>query len=110
MSTTVQKNLDDVESHLCHHGLVKIQVENQLKEREDTWEQFLIRNFFQDPPETPEGSSTRKSRRRRTNVEIQKTPTSIIKETSKEEMLSKTLTEIRKQVKQKGKRNVEDVY
>jgi len=110
MSTTVQKNLDDVEPHLYHHGLIKILVENQLKERRDTWEQFLIRNFFQDPPKIPEGSSTRKIRRRRSNVNIQDTPTSITKETSKEEMLSETFTEIRKQVKQKGKRNVEDIY
>lgn len=64
-------NLDDVEPHLYHHGLVKILIEKQLKERKDTWEQFLIRNFFQDPPETHEGSSTRKSRRRKTNVNIQ---------------------------------------
>ena len=95
MSTTIQKNLDDVEPHLYHHSRIKILVEKQLKERRDTWEQFLIRNFFQDPPEIPEGSSTRKSRRRRTNVNIQDTPTSITKETNKEEMMSETLTEIR---------------
>jgi len=70
-----------MEPHLYHHDLTKILVENQFKERRDTWEQFLIRNFFQDPPEIPEGSSTRKSRRRRTNVNIQDTPTSVIKET-----------------------------
>ena len=38
MSTTIQKNLDDVEPHLYHHGLVKILIEKQLKERKDTWE------------------------------------------------------------------------
>lgn len=38
MSTTVQKNLDDMEPHLYHHDLVKIMVENQLKEIKDTWE------------------------------------------------------------------------
>lgn len=96
MSTNVQKNLDDVEPHLYYHGLVKILIEKQLKERKDTWERFLIRNFFQETPETREGSSTRKSRRRRTSVNIQDTPTSITKEISKEEMLSKTLTEVRK--------------
>ena len=46
MSITIQKNLDDIEPHLYHHGLVKILIEKQLKERKDTWEQFLIRNFF----------------------------------------------------------------
>jgi len=99
MSTIVQKNIDDVEPHLYHHGLIKILVENHLKERKDTWEKFLVRNFFQDPPEVPKGSSTKKSRRKRTNLTIQDTPTSVTKETSKEKLPSKTLTEIRKQVK-----------
>lgn len=81
-----------------------------MKERKDTWEQSIIRNFFQDPPETPEASSTRKSRKRKTSINIQDTPTSIAKETNKEEILSETLTEVRKKVKRKGKRNIEDVY
>lgn len=113
MATTVQKNLDDIEPHLDHHGLVKILIEKQLKERKDTWEQFLIRNFFQDPPKTPESSSARKSRRRKTSVNIQDTPTNIAKETSKEEKLSesrKERTEVRKQGKLKGKRNIEAAY
>ena len=84
MSTTVQKNIDDVKPHLYHHGLIKILVENQLKKRKDTWEKFLVRNFFQDPLEVSEGSSTKKSRRKRTNLTIQDTPTSMTKETSKE--------------------------
>lgn len=46
MSTPIQNNLNDVESRLSHHGLVKILIEKQLKERQDTWEYFLIRNFF----------------------------------------------------------------
>jgi len=57
-----------------------------------------------------EGSSTKKSRRKRTNLTIQDTPTSVTKETNKEEMLSETLTKVRKQVKQKGKRNIGDIY
>jgi len=110
MSTTVQKNIDDVEPHLYHHGLIKILVENHLKEREDTWEKFLVRNFFQDPPEVLEGSSAKKSRRKITTLTIQDTPTSVTKENSEEELPSETLTEIRKQVKQKGKRKIEDIY
>ena len=72
----------------------------------------MIRNFFQDPPETPESSSTRKSRRK-IGVNIQDTPTNIAKETNKEEKLSKgrkERTEVRKQRKLKGKRNIEVVY
>ena len=65
MSTTVQKNIDDVEPHLYHHGLIKILVENHLKERENTWEKFLVSNFFQDPPEVPEGSSSKRSSNKR---------------------------------------------
>jgi len=61
-----------------------------LKEKKDTWEQFLVRNFFENPPETPESSSVRKSRRRKTSVRIQDTPTNIAKETNKEEKLSKS--------------------
>ena len=59
MSVTVQKNLGDVEPHLYHHGLVKILIEKQLKEKKDAWEQFLIRNFF-EPQEIPEGSTSRR--------------------------------------------------
>jgi len=34
MSTTVQKNLDDIEAHLYHHDLVKILIETSgRKER-----------------------------------------------------------------------------
>ena len=75
MSTTVQKKIEDIEPHLNHHGLIKILVEYYLKNIGDTWENFLIRNFFQDPPDLPEGSSTKKSRRRRTTLAIQNTPT-----------------------------------
>ena len=73
----------------------------------------MVRNFFQDPPETPESSSARKSRRRKTSVRIQDTPTNIAKETNKEEKLpesKKEKTEVRKQRKLKGKRNIEVVY
>jgi len=92
---------------------VKILIEKQLKEKKDTWEQFLVRNFFQDPPETPESSSARKSRRKKTSVRIQDTPTNIAKEINQEEKLSeskKERTEDRKQRKLKGKRNIEVVY
>lgn len=84
MSTTVQKNICDVKPHLYHHGLIKILVENHLKERKDTWVKFLVRNFFQDPPEVPEGSSTKKSRITRTNLTIQDTPINVTEETTKE--------------------------
>ena len=112
MSITVQKNLRDVEPHLYHHDLVKILIEKQLKEK-DTSEQFLVRNLFQGPHETLESNSSRKIRRKKTSVRIQDTPTNIVKETSREERLyesRKKRTEVRKQRKLKGKRNIEVVY
>jgi len=113
MSIIIQNNLGDVEPHLYHHGLVKILIEKQLKEKKDTWEQFLVRNFFQDPHETPENISSRKSRRKKESVRIQDTPTNIVKETSREEKLSesrKERTEGKKPRKSKRKRNIEAVY
>ena len=58
----------------------------------------------------PEGSSAKKSRRKRTTLTIQDTPTSVTKENSEEELPSETLTEIRKHEKQKGKRKIEEIY
>ena len=64
--------------------------------------QFLVRNFFKDPQETPESSTSRRSRRKKTSNRIQDTPTNIAKETNKEEKLPesrKERTEVRKQRK-----------
>ena len=51
MSTTIQKHIGNIEPHLYHHGLVRILIEDQLKKNKDTWEQFLVRNYFQGPSE-----------------------------------------------------------
>ena len=110
-STTVQKNIGDIEPHLYHHGLVRILVEDQLKRNKDTWERFLVRNYFQEQSEAP-GSSTpkasRKSRRKGKSVIIQDSTIDKAKETiqkEKEERIKNT-----KQRKLKGKRNLQDVY
>ena len=96
MAVTVQKHLGDVEPHLYHHGLIKILIEKELKERKDTWEQFLVRNFFEEPQEIPEGSSIRRSRRKRMNVETQITPTQEIPaaSTAKRSRRKRTVDEI----------------
>ena len=57
-----QRNPRNIEAHLCHHSLVKMLVEEQLKAKRDTWEKFLVRNHFEEPGET---SVPRKSRRKR---------------------------------------------
>ena len=84
MSVTIQKHLGDIEPHLYHHGLVKILVEKQLKEKKDTWEQFLVRNFFEEPQEIPEGSTSKRSRRKRKNDKTQSTPTNTVERTNRE--------------------------
>lgn len=43
MCSIVQRNPGNIESHLYHHGLVKMLVEEQLKANRDTWERFLVR-------------------------------------------------------------------
>ena len=83
MSFTVQKHVGNIEPHLYHHGLIKILIEDQLKKTKDTWEQFLTRNYFQEPSEAS-GSSLpkipRKSRRKEKNIAVQDSPTIEIQE------------------------------
>ena len=62
MCSMAQRNPRNIEAYLCHHSLVKLLVEEQLKEKQDTWEKFLVRNHFEEPGET---SIPRKSRRKR---------------------------------------------
>jgi len=42
----LQKHIGNIEPHLYHHGPIKILIEDQLKKNKDTWEQFLMRNYF----------------------------------------------------------------
>lgn len=68
----------------------------------------MVRNFFKEPQETLERSTSRRIRRKKTNDRIQ--DTSIVEETSRREKLSesrKEKTEGKKPRKSKGKRNVE---
>jgi len=62
MCSMAQRNPRNIETHLCHHSLVKMLVEEQLKAKRDTWEKFLVRNHFEEAGET---SVPRKSRRKR---------------------------------------------
>jgi len=71
MATNVQMKIESIEAIMYHHGLVKILVEFHLKSIRDTWEDFLVRNFFQDAPESPEESHVKKSRRRKISINIQ---------------------------------------
>ena len=75
---------------------MKILVEFHLKSIGDTWEDFLVRNFFYDALESLEESYVKKSRRRKININIQ---------TSSQKNDAKTASkpEVMKQTKQKGK-------
>ena len=88
MSSTVQKNVGHIEPHLYHHGLIRILIEEQLKNHKDTWEKFLVRNHFQEvteasassPPKIPKGS-----RRMKKDVVVQDPPIVQTQETTQEE-------------------------
>lgn len=71
MATNVQNKVEAIETTRYHHGLVKILVEFNLRIVGDTWENFLVRNFFQDALEFPKGSHVKRSRRRKTSLTIQ---------------------------------------
>jgi len=111
MSITVQKHIGNIEPHLYHHGLVKFLIEDQLKNNKDTWEQFLIRNYFQEPSEAS-GSSTpkilRKSKRKEKSAIVQDSPTTETQEVGQKEKENRTKD--KKQRKVKGKRNIQEVY
>ena len=97
MSSTVQKNVGHIEPHLYHHGLIRILIEEQLKNHKDTWEKFLVRNHFQEVTEASASSSPRipkGSRRTKKDVAVQDPPVVQTQETTQEE---------EKQKKNKGK-------
>ena len=49
-----------------------------------------MRNYFQEPPEVPESSTARRSRRKETSVRIQDPPISKTKEVNQEDSLERT--------------------
>jgi len=111
MSITVQKHIGNIEPHLYHHGLVKILIEDQLKKNKDTWEQFLMRNYFQEPSEASGSSPPKipiKSRRKEKSAIVQDSPTTETQEVGKKEKENRTKD--KKQRKEKGKRNIQEVY
>lgn len=90
MCTTVQKNIEDIEPHLYHHGLVRILIKDQLKKNRDTWEWFLVRNYFQEPFEAPESSTPRRSRRKEKSSIIHDPPIIKTKEVDQKEREERT--------------------
>ena len=50
MSTNVQNRIQFIDNTMHHHELIKILLEFHLKSIGDSWENFLIKNHFQDEP------------------------------------------------------------
>jgi len=96
MATNIQKNVESIETTLYHHGLVNILVEFHLKSVVDTWEELLIRSFFQDAPDLSEGSNVKISMRKKNNLTIQNTLETSAKKNDEGETIFEKLTEIRK--------------
>ena len=99
MASNVQKRVQFLETTLYYHGLVKILIEHHLRKMGDNWEEFLVRNHFEEPKESPpESKPTRRSRRRETSKAIEVETGKSIQEDS-EEMISEKLAQIKKQLK-----------
>src|ERR1700733_8544482 len=105
MCSMAQRNPRNIEAYLCHHSLVKLLIEEQLKEKQDTWEKFLVRNHFEEPGES---SIPRKSRRNRKEnvsetVQGQTVEEPEIEPTrdSAQEIISETLSDLAKEVAKK---------
>lgn len=93
MVSSVQRRVQFLETTLYHHGLVKILIEYHLAKTKDTWDNFLVRNHFEEPKEpSPKHQPTKRSRKWRaskieTDKEIQD---------SSEEIISEKLTQIKR--------------
>ena len=79
---------------MYHHGLIKILVEFHLKSVGDTWENFLIRNHFHEAPKSPKEDNVRRSRRKKTEINIENTPESSLQKDD-EKIIFEELTKIK---------------
>jgi len=52
MASNVQNRIQFIDTTMYHHELIKILIEFHLKSIGDTWENFLIRNHFQEAPKS----------------------------------------------------------
>lgn len=102
MAKNAQKKFESIETTLYYHGLVNILVEFHLRSVGGTWEDFLVRNFFQDAPYLSKGSHVKRSRRRNINIKIS---------SQKDDVEIAPKPEVRKQtkLKRKMKERVEEI-
>ena len=93
----VQKRIQFIDNSMQHHGLIKILLEFHLKSIGDSWENFLIRNHFQEVPEQPKEDKVRKSRRKKIDTNIEDKPAPSLQKND-EKFIFEELTENRKQI------------
>lgn len=104
MASNVHKKIEFIEKTMYHHGLVNILIEFHLKGIGDTWEDFLIRNHFQEAPESPKENNVRKRKRKNIGIVIEDKPESSSNKYD-EKLIYEELTEITKRInKRKDKK------
>ena len=97
MASSVQRRVQFLETTLYHHGLVKMLIEHHLAKTKDTWDNFLVRNHFEEPKEpSPEHQPTKRSRKLRAS----KIETDKAIQDSSEEIIFEKLTQIKRQLKE----------
>ena len=106
MSTNVQKRIQFIDNTTHHHGLIKILLEFHLKSIGDSWENFLIRNHFQEVHEQPKEENIRKSRRKKIDTNIEDRLASPLQKND-ENLISAELTKNKKQGKVKAGGKIE---
>lgn len=75
MSLNVQKKIQLIENTIYHHALIKILIEFHLQRIGDNWEDFLLRNQFEEKThEKPSGSKTLRGRKRKIETIIEQEP------------------------------------
>lgn len=75
MSVSVQKKIQLIDNTVYHHGLVNILTECHLQSIGDNWENFLVRNHFEEKTlEQPSGSRTLRGRKRKIETVIEQEP------------------------------------
>lgn len=86
-----------------HHGLIKILTEFHLKKVGDNWEEFLLRNNFQEPKESLSNKEpVRRNRKGKFDKAVEIKHDTSTQEDS-EEVISKKFAKIRKQIRVKRK-------
>lgn len=71
MASNVKNKIDFIDTTMYHHGLINVLIEFHLKGIGDTWENFLIRNNFQEELGSPKEDNFRRSRRKKTDITIE---------------------------------------